>query len=99
MVPSVLHAANDYNIDQVRNLMQNLTTVEYLEKKDAAFAHGIFFRRDPYDLGLINNISAVLGRNPLLWLFPQPMEGNGHDFERLGEDAEIMMDNYTRPWD
>lgn len=34
----------------------------------------------PYDQGVLNNIKAVLGQQPLLWLWPRQMEGSGFSF-------------------
>lgn len=34
----------------------------------------------PYNLGLYRNICAVLGRQPILWLWPQRMNGDGLSF-------------------
>ncbi|KAI9307164.1 DHHC palmitoyltransferase-domain-containing protein [Cunninghamella echinulata] len=34
----------------------------------------------PFDLGIRKNITSVLGSNPLLWLLPQPVIGDGLTF-------------------
>jgi hypothetical protein len=35
----------------------------------------------PYDLGVYRNVCAVLGNNPLLWMLPQHMKGDGVAYE------------------
>jgi len=63
-----------------------MTTVEYCEKSKART-----FRWSTYDRGLIGNISAVLGDNPLLWFLPMSMpSGSGLQF--LTEDMYLLRD-------
>ncbi|WRT67380.1 uncharacterized protein IL334_004351 [Kwoniella shivajii] len=61
----------------------NSTTIEGWEKDKVA----TLVRRGkikeikyPYSIGLIQNVKSVLGPNPLLWLWPQPMRGDGLSF-------------------
>ncbi|PWN41784.1 zf-DHHC-domain-containing protein [Ceraceosorus guamensis] len=58
----------------------NSTTIEGWEKDRVA----TMVRRGrvreiqyPYDLGLVRNLQASLGSNPLLWCWPQPTPGDG----------------------
>ncbi|KAI9301457.1 DHHC palmitoyltransferase-domain-containing protein [Cunninghamella echinulata] len=61
----------------------NTTTIEGWEKgkrltlKSMGTIHDVAY---PYDQGRLNNIKAVLGRQPLLWFWPRQMEGNGLTF-------------------
>ncbi|OCF36404.1 palmitoyltransferase PFA4 [Kwoniella heveanensis BCC8398] len=61
----------------------NSTTIEGWEKDKVA----TLVRRGkikeikyPYNIGIIENIKSVLGPNPLLWLWPQKMRGDGLSF-------------------
>ncbi|KAK4687748.1 hypothetical protein P7C73_g2362, partial [Tremellales sp. Uapishka_1] len=61
----------------------NSTTIEGWEKDKVA----TLIRRGkikevkyPYALGLVANLKSVLGPNPLLWLWPQAMRGDGLSF-------------------
>nr|XP_018263587.1 palmitoyltransferase PFA4 [Kwoniella dejecticola CBS 10117]OBR85745.1 palmitoyltransferase PFA4 [Kwoniella dejecticola CBS 10117] len=61
----------------------NSTTIEGWEKDKVA----TLVRRGkikeikyPYNIGLYKNVKSVLGSNPLLWLWPQPMRGDGLSF-------------------
>ncbi|WVQ98972.1 hypothetical protein IAU59_006104 [Kwoniella sp. CBS 9459] len=61
----------------------NSTTIEGWEKDKVA----TLVRRGkikeikyPYNIGIISNINSVLGPNPLLWLWPQKMRGDGLSF-------------------
>ncbi|ORX33793.1 DHHC palmitoyltransferase-domain-containing protein [Kockovaella imperatae] len=61
----------------------NSTTIEGWEKDKVA----TLVRRGkireikyPYNIGFIANMNSVLGSNPLLWLWPQAMKGDGLSF-------------------
>ncbi|KAL7424244.1 Palmitoyltransferase [Cryptotrichosporon argae] len=61
----------------------NSTTIEGWEKDKVA----TLVRRGkikeikyPYHIGLVPNLRSVLGPNPLTWLWPQPMRGDGLSF-------------------
>ncbi|KAF9930770.1 Palmitoyltransferase [Linnemannia zychae] len=43
----------------------------------------------PYHLGVLANFQAVLGDNPLLWLWPQPMLGDGLQF-KMKKDIDVV---------
>lgn len=70
------------NVLQLHYIIKNLTTIEYTEKRESAFAYEgqVSNIRDPYDIGCLNNVRAVLGRRPALWLWPQSMEGDAYSF-------------------
>ncbi|KAI8097732.1 DHHC palmitoyltransferase-domain-containing protein [Halteromyces radiatus] len=61
----------------------NTTTIEGWEKgrsltlKSMGTVHDVMY---PYDMGVMNNIKFVLGRQPLLWFWPRQMEGSGLSF-------------------
>ncbi|CAG8578568.1 279_t:CDS:2 [Paraglomus brasilianum] len=64
-------------------LCSNTTTIETWEKDKVA----TMIRRGkikkvkfPYDLGCFANYQSVLGKNALLWCWPQHMSGNGIDY-------------------
>ena len=62
----------------------NTTTIESYEQEKVTkyVAWGrIKPVKFPYHVGVYNNICAVLGPNPLLWLWPQRMKGNGLSFK------------------
>ncbi|RXK41009.1 palmitoyltransferase PFA4 [Tremella mesenterica] len=73
----------------------NSTTIEGWEKDKVA----TLVRRGkireikyPYNLGFMRNLESVLGPNPLLWIWPQKMQGDGLSFPvnpaAGGESAE-----------
>lgn len=61
----------------------NTTTIERWEKDKVSTLvrrgkiHAIKF---PYNLGFMTNMRAVLGPNPLTWMWPQEMQGTGLSF-------------------
>ncbi|EGF99803.1 uncharacterized protein MELLADRAFT_40044 [Melampsora larici-populina 98AG31] len=65
------------------SLLNNTTSIEGWEKENAQK-----LRRKgrinqftfPFSLGVFRNIQAVLGKNPLLWFWPQRMRGDGLSF-------------------
>ncbi|ORY97762.1 DHHC palmitoyltransferase-domain-containing protein [Syncephalastrum racemosum] len=61
-------------------LTTNTTTIEGWEKGTALTIKSLGRIRRvkyPYNLGLYNNLCAVLGPQPLLWFWPQRMVGDG----------------------
>ncbi|KAJ3094195.1 hypothetical protein HDU97_008394 [Phlyctochytrium planicorne] len=76
-------------------LLYNITTIEAIEKSDMPFAFNGQVSKipDPYDLGYIRNISAVLGKRWYLWLCPGVSpESDGYSFP-IGKNAkERIMD-------
>jgi hypothetical protein len=62
-------------------MLKGMTTIEFLEKVNRKRGR----RTSPYDLGLLRNVQAVLGENPLFWLLPcSPPPGKGVSFQRHG---------------
>ncbi|KAI8393351.1 zf-DHHC-domain-containing protein [Radiomyces spectabilis] len=45
----------------------------------------------PFDVGIYRNISAVLGSNPLLWMWPQRMGGDGLSFPVRRHTGELAL--------
>ncbi|KAG8960622.1 Palmitoyltransferase [Tulasnella sp. 419] len=87
----VIMAVGFFSIYHFYCLCTNTTTIEGWEKDKVA----TLIRRGkireikfPYNLGLLANVRAVLGENPLLWLWPQPMRGSGLHF-KVAEGAEV----------
>ncbi|WVR05338.1 hypothetical protein IAU60_002352 [Kwoniella sp. DSM 27419] len=77
----------------------NSTTIEGWEKDKVA----TLVRRGkikeikyPYNIGMFRNISSVLGSNPLLWLWPQKMRGDGLSFP-VNPDAGDEHVQYSWP--
>ncbi|WWD09908.1 hypothetical protein V865_008037 [Kwoniella europaea PYCC6329] len=77
----------------------NSTTIEGWEKDKVA----TLVRRGkikeikyPYSIGLVKNVKSVLGPNPLLWLWPQPMRGEGLSFP-VNPDAGDPNVQYSWP--
>lgn len=58
------------------------------------------FLADDQNIGFVANLKSVLGPNPLLWLWPQPMRGDGLSFpvnpEAGGESANGWADIVAR---
>ncbi|OCF55869.1 palmitoyltransferase PFA4 [Kwoniella mangroviensis CBS 10435] len=82
----------------------NSTTIEGWEKDKVA----TLVRRGkikeikyPYSIGLVKNVKSVLGPNPLLWLWPQPMRGDGLSFlvnpDAGGESASEQWADIVAP--
>ncbi|KAK3847428.1 MAG: DHHC palmitoyltransferase-domain-containing protein [Linnemannia gamsii] len=46
----------------------------------------------PYHLGVLTNFQEVLGQNPLLWFWPQPMLGDGLQF-KMKNDLRVVRDD------
>ncbi|KAG0143977.1 hypothetical protein CROQUDRAFT_660498 [Cronartium quercuum f. sp. fusiforme G11] len=76
----VIIAVGVFSLYHLWSLINNTTSIEIWEKEKAQD-----LRRKgkinqftyPFSLGVIRNIQAVLGKNPLFWLVPQRMTGNG----------------------
>eukprot|EP00441_Pelagodinium_beii_P027939 CAMPEP_0197657842 /NCGR_PEP_ID=MMETSP1338-20131121/44877_1 /TAXON_ID=43686 ORGANISM="Pelagodinium beii, Strain RCC1491" /NCGR_SAMPLE_ID=MMETSP1338 /ASSEMBLY_ACC=CAM_ASM_000754 /LENGTH=146 /DNA_ID=CAMNT_0043234303 /DNA_START=670 /DNA_END=1110 /DNA_ORIENTATION=- len=65
-------------------MLKAWTTIEFCEKRSTG-AVGI-----SYDHGLYENIRAVLGPNPFLWLLPcSPPLGDGLVFQARGAQASL----------
>lgn len=59
-------------------ICSNQTSVELLEMEDAKSMNVAY--TNPFDLGYMNNLEMVFGRNLFLWWLPQDMEGDGYRF-------------------
>ncbi|WVQ78513.1 hypothetical protein IAT38_000599 [Cryptococcus sp. DSM 104549] len=80
----------------------NSTTIEGWEKDKVA----TLVRRGkikevkyPYSIGLLHNIKSVLGPNPLLWLWPQEMRGDGLSFPVAPEAGDHSVQYSWPPQD
>ncbi|KAG0207037.1 Palmitoyltransferase [Mortierella sp. NVP41] len=88
---SVLFGISILTIYHFWCISSNTTTIESWEKDRVL----TIIRRGkvrevkcPYHLGVLTNFQEVLGQNPLLWLWPQPMVGNGLQFKMKSESVE-----------
>ncbi|KAG8931930.1 Palmitoyltransferase [Tulasnella sp. 418] len=97
----VIMAVGFFSIYHFYCLCTNTTTIEGWEKDKVA----TLIRRGkireikfPYNLGLLANVRAVLGENPLLWLWPQPMRGSGLHF-KVAEGADSDVQHIWPPKD
>ncbi|KAI9637964.1 Palmitoyltransferase PFA4 [Dioszegia hungarica] len=80
----------------------NSTTIEGWEKDKVA----TLVRRGkireikyPYNIGFLDNIKSVLGPNPLLWLWPQPMRGDGLSYPVNPEAGDSHVQYLWPPQD
>ncbi|OWT41413.1 palmitoyltransferase PFA4 [Cryptococcus neoformans Bt1] len=80
----------------------NSTTIEGWEKDKVA----TLIRRGkikevkyPYNIGIYKNIKSVLGPNPLLWLWPQKMQGDGLSFPVNPSAGDHMTQYFWPPQD
>lgn len=58
-----------------RLILMNMTTLESMEKQSKFWRQ---YQRNPYDLGVLNNLRAVLGEKWYLWLVPTYRSVPGH---------------------
>jgi hypothetical protein len=65
--------------NQINLLLLNLTTVESMELKDDKEME--LESINPYDLGCIENTCQVLGDDPVWWIVPKSINGNGIKFK------------------
>ncbi|KAF9099410.1 Palmitoyltransferase [Mortierella sp. AD031] len=66
------------------SLMTNTSTIEVWEqeKVEAMIKKGKLRKaKFPYDVGCLRNYRQILGDNIFFWLWPQPMQGSGTEFE------------------
>ncbi|KPV76336.1 uncharacterized protein RHOBADRAFT_13465 [Rhodotorula graminis WP1] len=76
----VIIAVGVFSLYHLWSVCVNTTTIEGWEKDKVATLRRrgkIREYRYPYHLGYLANIRSVLGRNPLLWLWPQRAVGDG----------------------
>ncbi|KAI9317953.1 DHHC palmitoyltransferase-domain-containing protein [Dichotomocladium elegans] len=79
----ILFSVGVLNLYQFYCLARNQTTIEAWErtKVNRLIRKGkISLVHYPFDIGVYQNICSVLGSNPLLWLWPQKVPGNGLSF-------------------
>ncbi|KAK3837209.1 MAG: zf-DHHC-domain-containing protein, partial [Linnemannia elongata] len=65
-------------------LITNTSTIEVWEqeKVEAMVKKGKLRKaKFPYDVGCLRNYRQILGESMFLWLWPQPMQGSGTEFE------------------
>mmetsp|Transcript_78323 Transcript_78323/g.162742 ORF Transcript_78323/g.162742 Transcript_78323/m.162742 type:complete len:390 (+) Transcript_78323:168-1337(+) len=75
-------------------MVKAMTTVEFCEKslKKASY------NSSTYSQGIIGNVSAVLGPNPLLWLLPVCLpKGDGINWSRHQDDSISSATSSRRP--
>jgi len=74
-----------------------MTTIEYIQhKSEAQSADNDRDMSSFYDIGLIENLAAVLGENPLLRPFPVSSAcGDGLSFPIRSEDGKLRMSQKT----
>ncbi|KAG0297364.1 Palmitoyltransferase [Linnemannia gamsii] len=80
----VLLAVGILCIYHLWSLMTNTSTIEVWEqeKVEAMVKKGKLRKaKFPYDVGCLRNYRQILGESFLLWLWPQPMQGSGTEFE------------------
>jgi hypothetical protein len=68
------------SIFHIWSICENITTIESWEMKkiEKMMRDGQIKKAEfPYHIGIYHNICQVLGPNPLLWLWPQRMLGDG----------------------
>ncbi|KAF9355231.1 Palmitoyltransferase [Mortierella sp. NVP85] len=82
-------------------ISNNTTTIESWEKDRVItmIRQGkIIDVKCPYNQGILANFQQVLGHNPLLWLWPQPMLGDGLRFKVRSDTAgDIHSDEDEGP--
>ncbi|KAF9647436.1 zf-DHHC-domain-containing protein [Thelephora ganbajun] len=91
----VLAAVGAFSLYHLHCLLGNSTTIEGWEKdKVAKLVRRGEIReiKFPYNLGMMKNVKAILGPNPLLWCWPTVPPGDGLSFE-IVQDGE-----YTGQW-
>ncbi|GAA5869031.1 hypothetical protein JCM3774_002454 [Rhodotorula dairenensis] len=79
----VLIAVGVFSLFHLWSVVTNTTTIESWEKDRAISLKRrgkIREYRYPYHLGYVPNVQAVLGRNLLWWMWPQPTPGDGLSF-------------------
>ncbi|KAG0326907.1 Palmitoyltransferase [Dissophora globulifera] len=79
-------------------ISSNTTTIESWEKNRVLtmIRRGrISDMKCPYHQGILTNFQVVLGQNPLLWLWPQPMLGDGIHFKVRREKPSELLDQMS----
>eukprot|EP00928_Gymnodinium_smaydae_P042032 TRINITY_DN28373_c0_g2_i1.p1 TRINITY_DN28373_c0_g2~~TRINITY_DN28373_c0_g2_i1.p1 ORF type:complete len:418 (+),score=79.26 TRINITY_DN28373_c0_g2_i1:81-1256(+) len=73
-------------------LSKNMTTIEYCERRSKEEVG-----RSIYDLGFFDNVSSILGSNPLLWLCPFAGEPPGDGLEWSRPSPPSTTPSLRRP--
>jgi len=72
-------------------MLKAQTTIEYCEKRSRKTFNAV-----SYDVGVLHNVKAVLGPNPLLWLLPlSPPEGQGTHFQIAPKQDGEQADSHS----
>lgn len=82
-------------------LSANTTTIEGWEKDkvERMVNRGRIRQVDyPFDLGLIRNITSVLGRTPFVWCIPSETKGDGLRYD-VGEEIDEIQQFFWPPKD
>ncbi|KAI8876536.1 zf-DHHC-domain-containing protein [Backusella circina FSU 941] len=89
----VLFSVGILSIYQIYCMTRNQTSIEAYErgKVEKLIKRGkiapVYY---PYDISIYKNICDILGHNPLLWLWPQPVPGDGLSFSVIpGTDPRL----------
>ncbi|KAF9945615.1 Palmitoyltransferase [Mortierella alpina] len=88
----VLFGVSVLSIYHIWCISSNTTTIESWEKDRVLTMIRRGKIRDvkcPYHQGILTNFQEVLGKNPLLWLWPQPMIGDGLRFKVKHEKNDL----------
>ena len=67
--------------NQLKLVYCNLTTVEEMERQDDLDLD--IPSINPYDMGWLENTKQILGTDPIYWIIPKKMHGNGVDFKHI----------------
>lgn len=64
---------------------------------NASFLKSLKQVKCPYHLGVLTNFQEILGQNPLLWLWPQPMLGDGIQFKMRSDIGDRYDSEFESP--
>ena len=89
-------------VSQLPFLIKNKTWVEYnmMTEQKQFYERAKVKQVNIYDVGLIKNLQCRLGKNPLLWFFPTPNNGNPYNFKTNPEWVPVyklkfsLLDNF-----
>lgn len=65
--------------NQINLVLRNRTTIEHLDFKDDEDLE--LMCHNKYDMGWLENTKQILGDDIYKWWLPQPIKGNGYNFE------------------
>lgn len=77
--------------NHIRFVTQNVTTIEFVEKRKVATGN-------QYDVGMMPNLHQIFGKNPLLWPLPiWTSSGNGYTYtvkpENPDRETSLLLSN------